>query len=221
TDLKIVNGYNIADLAVKWVNEISSALLTQYPDLRIIFGLHARSIQDDYPKMKEIDNRVEIMWEDIGGFPYSYEPDDIEKFTDIIEYTKKATALRKNAVLTGAVFKGMINLDWNSFEKQPDSFLMGKMDEELIKEKAGIVARRWRFVEKYYRRNLDLLLKTIITISENNAAACIVSLVEDGLWEEKMWLPVALYAESVWNPFRDKDELIEMVSQTTESFVLL
>ncbi|HCB95350.1 MAG TPA: hypothetical protein DEP65_06830 [Ruminococcus sp.] len=34
------------------------------------------------------------------------------------------------------------------------------------------------------------------------------ALVEDGLFDIKMWYPVALYSELLWNPFRSTREIL-------------
>jgi len=216
-----IKGHNVADLAVKWVNEIGRSLLEKYPDLRIYFGLHATSIQSHFRKLKLVDERINIVWEDVLAFPYSYQPDDIEKADQAIAYTKEIVKLRGNGERFGAVFKGMINLDWNSFEHQTGPYLMGISDEGFIDSRAREKSLRWKHVERFYRQNLDYVLRTIQVIADSNTSSCVTTLVEDGLWERFMWMPVCLFAEALWDPSIAKDELIQKVGLTEDVYVQL
>lgn len=47
--------------------------------------------------------------------------------------------------------------------------------------------------------NLDKILDSSTLVS---------ALVEDGVFDEKVWLPVAVYSEILWNPNRSIEEII-------------
>lgn len=212
-----IEGHSVASLAARWVNYISDALLAKYPDLEIQFGVHATSIQDHYPELAAVDPRVTIVWEDVFGFPYSYQPDEISQSERAIDYTRDIVRLREDNEQFGAVLKGMVSLNWEAFEYQTGPALMGMYDPRRIEELAQAKLPRWRFVERYYRENLDYVLRTLKVIAERNPGSVVQSLLEDGLWDHSMWLPGCLFAEALWDPTVPTHELIHKVSLTQDA----
>lgn len=213
---------SIAKLAVDWVNHISHALLEIYPDLWLVFGLHTNSIKENYKIMADIDHRVNITWANVGSFPYDYNPDRIDNIAETLDYTAKIACLRGKNEDFGITVKGMTNLDWTSFEKQKGQFIMGEADRRIISAKFKEKLSRWKFVEKHWRKNLFCLLNCLKTILKANPKRItITGLVEDGAWEEKMWLPVVLFAEAMWNPNVSQNQLIERVSLCKDTYSLL
>ena len=59
-------------MVVDMVNEVAGQIWEITPDLRIIFGLHATSVRNRLDEIARVDPRMEILWEDCGEFPYSY-----------------------------------------------------------------------------------------------------------------------------------------------------
>ncbi len=216
-----IKGEKIASLAARWVNHIAGALLAKYPDLDIQFGVHATSIRDDYRELAAVDPRVSIVWEDAFAFPYSYQPDDIQRGEQAITYTRDVVRLRGDDERFGAVLKGMISLNWEAFEHQTRPSLVGVSDPRFIHDLAQTKLPRWRFVEGHYRRNLDYLLRTLAIVAEHNPSSLVQSLLEDGLWEHTMWLPGCLFAEALWDPHMPAQELIHMVSLAHDARALV
>lgn len=221
-----IKGESIAKLATRWVNYIASKVLDKYPDIWILFGVHATSIRGNYKELKDVNSRMSIIWEDVGlplpSFPYSYNPDIISGYETSLDYTSKIARLRGEKEDFGIVIKGMINLDWKNFEHQSDSFILGEWDSGYINRRSKEKIPRWKYVEKEWRKNMKCVTEILKVILEANPArTTVLGLVEDGLWEEKMWLPVALLAEAMWNPYISPKELIERVSETEDAFKLV
>ena len=45
-------------------------ILEENPKLHIQFGLHASSVREHLEDISGVDDRVEIVWEDCGAFPF-------------------------------------------------------------------------------------------------------------------------------------------------------
>jgi hypothetical protein len=215
----MIDGASIAELVTGWVNRIAGRLLEKYPDLWIQFGLHATSVKNEYEKLAEIDPRINITWEDAGSFPYAYDPANIKGLEETLDFTSKICSLRGAGEDFGIVMKGLRNLNWSKFEHQKGTYILGEAKESLVKAKALEASGFWRHIQANWVRNLDCVLKTIKTITEKERKRLsIVALVEDGLWEEHMWCPVALYAEALWNADEDPEEIIRKVSRTADAY---
>ncbi|HHY99014.1 MAG TPA: hypothetical protein GX509_09785 [Firmicutes bacterium] len=226
TDDMTIGSRPIAELAADWVNHIGRELFRKYPDILVQFGVHATSIRENYVKLGAIDERIDLVWENIGTpgpvFPYSYEPNVIEGYESAVDYTSRVARLRGEKEKVGIVIKGMTNLDWANFEHQPGQFILGEDDPEFIARRAEEKMPRWRYVEVGWRKNFRCVLETIRAIAEAKPArSTVLGLVEDGVWEEKMWLPVALLAEAMWNPYALSGELLEKVAATHDAYKLV
>jgi hypothetical protein len=216
-----INQKSIPELAVLWVNTIGRKLLDKYPGLWIQFGLHAISIKDKFQPLSEIDPRISIIWEDIGipkpVFPFWYDPvaPTPEELDQLLHYTKSIAQLREKDEKTGLVIKGMTNLDWHKFEHLPKSIIIGEYPAAYIQQRAEQKQARWKYIESCWRNQLGAVQKIIGTMHDVNLPyTTILALVEDGLWEERMWLPVKLFAETVWNPTRLAQEIIDNLDRS-------
>ena len=65
-------------MVVNLVNDVSDKLLKKYPALHLQFGLHATSVKNHLDIIKNTNKNIHIIWEDIGSFPFNYDPDDIK-----------------------------------------------------------------------------------------------------------------------------------------------
>ena len=138
------------------------------------------------------------MWEDCGTFPYTYIPKVNGDFEETNAFTQKIKNLRKGGF--GVLFKGMSVLDWGTFKHQPGPYIMGEHSKKLIADKLAEKKKYWKYLQAYWLSNAKYVKKIVEGLDENTLAA---ALVEDGVFEEKVWFPVALYAEILWNPNRD------------------
>lgn len=209
----VKDGLVIAEEAVKWVNYISDALLKQYPALHIQFGLHATSVAHRMEVIARTDPRVEIIWEDCGAFPYAYASNQIDDFDKTVDFTEQMVRQREGC-RCGAVLKGMMRLDWINFEYKTGPFVLGCAGEGFRKKRTAYQKRYWHYIQcdwlvygDYCRR----ILKQLADGCEGRAN--VTFLVEDGMFEEEIWYPVALAAEMLWNPGKTFAELTQLAAR--------
>lgn len=220
-----VNGKSVADRVTTLVNETAGELLSRYPDLHIQFGLHATSVKTKTDIIAKTDPRVYIVWEDLGAFPYSYRSDDrggtvythttipSPSFEETISLTDTLLTLRGSDERFGAVLKGLVCLDWGSFKHFSHPYVMGEYPKEYIKERSALKNPLWKNVTAGWLRNAELARKTVALMAKKNPAPIVEMLVEDGCFEDKVPLPVAILAEMLWDPERDTGEMIEEVAK--------
>ena len=207
-----IDGKCIAELVTKLVNEIGSALLNEYPNLHIQFGLHATSVKNKLEYIKQVDKRINIVWEDCGAFPYHYVVNRIEDFDQTVEFTKQLLSLRGNDEKFGTVLKGLVNLDWVKFKHYDKSFVMGENYEVMSYADIKGRERIWRYIQADWFKNAEYCKKMVEVIAENNDSI-VEGLVEDAMFECFIPLPVAIFAELLWNPKQNVQELISEVSK--------
>ena len=220
-----VGGVNVAERVTTLVNDTARELLSRYPDLHIQFGLHATSVRTKTDIIARTDPRVYIVWEDCGAFPYSYRSDDrgltkyshrtdlSPSFEETYALTDALVNLRGKEERFGAVLKGLVCLDWGSFKHFSHPYVMGEYPKEYIKERSALKNPLWKNVTSGWLRNAELARTIVSLIAKKNAAPILEMLVEDGCFEDKIPLPVAILAEILWNPEREIGALIEEVSR--------
>ena len=107
TDEENVQGLRISQIVPKWVNTIASALYAKYPDLRIQFGLHANSVKNYVEDIAAVNEKMEIVWENCGCFPFTYFPDETQDLENTLRFTSKIACLRGKQDKFGVVTKSM------------------------------------------------------------------------------------------------------------------
>jgi hypothetical protein len=218
TNETTTGGKSISDLVIDWVNNISSIVYAKYPDLWIQFGLHATSIQSECNKFNAIDNRMSIVWEDVGSFPYYYDPKRIEDFDQTYEYTRQLLSLRGEDERFGAVFKGFTVLNWDKFEHQQGFHILGKADPHFIAKRNEERNFYWRYAAPYWLAQSDKLKKLITLIAEAPVHdRLITALVEDGMWESEIHLSVGLLSELMWDCNSDINEIVTVFCHNESS----
>ena len=115
-----VAGESVATRAVRLVNSVAGRMFSEKPDMRIVFGLHAMSVRNDLDAVAMTDQRLQILWEDCGGFPYHWgfetSPSADEGFVDeIMRKTHNASFALKCQLLQ----------DWKHWEHQAGPFMLG------------------------------------------------------------------------------------------------
>lgn len=214
TSDETIGGIVIAEAAVQLVNQTSAALLEEFPGLKIQFGLHATSVKNRLEVIRKVDKRVTVIWEDCGAFPYHYIPKNIENFSETEAFTDKIKNLNGGGF--GAVLKGLTCLDWSTFVHQPGKYVMGCRSEEFIRKRTQEKQKIWKYVQAYWIRNAAYAYKLIQSFDRDTV---VMALVEDGMFEENIWYPVALYAEMLWHKDADiKDILCDTVLMPNVTF---
>lgn len=213
TGAETIEGRNRAECAVEWVNEVAAALLAQYPDLRIEFGLHASSVRNHLDEIAKTDPRLSIIWEDCGSFPYAYGAHDIGPEQETAEFSEKIAALRGGRGF-GAVLKGQVWLDWSAFEHQTGPYLLGVSEKQEILEKLQLRRDFMRHQQSYWLENGQTAFRILRLLAEKTGGTAELSgLLEDSLFEEKIWLPSALFAEMLWDGESTYEQIVGKVSR--------
>ncbi len=215
TELKedSVNGIVIAEAVTEFVNTTSKLFFEKYPDMEIQFGLHATSVKEKLSYIEKVDKRVRIVWEDAGAFPFSYLPDDLETFDDTKNLSVKIANLRGADDRFGVVTKGFTKLDWDNFRHLEGSVSIGASSKYVRTNRVIRKSKTWKYFQAYWIKNGDKayeMLKAMQTAKDGNLL--ITALVEDGMFEENLMFPVALYSEMLWDCSSDFKEMMTEVA---------
>ena len=202
TELKedTVNGIVIAEAVTDFVNNTSALFFEKYPDMEIQFGLHATSVKEKLNYIEKVDKRVRIVWEDAGAFPFSYLPDDLDTFDETLALSEKIANLRGTDDRFGVVTKGFTKLDWGAFRHLEGSVSIGASSKAVRENRTIRKKKAWKYFQAYWLKNGDKayeMIKAMQTAKEGKLL--ITALVEDGMFEENLMFPVALYSEMLWD----------------------
>ena len=215
TERKIdnIDGVLIAEAAAKFVNQTSALFFEKYPNLEIQFGLHATSVKNRLEFIRSVDPRIRIVWEDCGAFPFSYLPTELDGFDETKELIGKIANLRGEGDRFGVVTKGTVTLDWSKFKHLVGSQCIGVSSEYMRRNHINRRARQWRYIQTCWIANADRAIDMIgqMCLSKNGDLS-IFALVEDGMFEENIMYPVALYSEMLWNCNEDLKEMMKAVA---------
>lgn len=208
-----IGGVLIAEAAAKFVNTTAALFYEKYPDIEIRFGLHATSVKNRLEWIKAIDPRIRIVWENCGAFPFSYIPSDLESFDATKEFVGEIAGLRGKDDRFGVVTKGLVKLDWSQFEHLQGPQCIGLSSESMKRNRIERKRRIWRYIQAGWLKNADKAYEMVQEmIRVKGEDFCVFALVEDGMFEENMMYPVALYSEMLWNCHSDVKTLMKEVA---------
>lgn len=205
---EVIDGIVLADAVTRFVNKTASLFYAKEPQLEIQFGLHATSVKNQLAYIRGVDPRIRIVWEDCGAFPFSYIPNDVQSFDETQRFVSSIDVLRGASDRFGAVTKGLTKLDWRAFS-HPQGPLCAGVSSKEMKENRVIRKRKiWRYLQAFWLIRADWALKAVRQMArEKEGDLMLTALVEDGMFEESILYPVALYAEMLWDAEADPDTL--------------
>ena len=207
------NGIIIAEAVTSFVNKTAALFYEKYPDLEIQFGLHATSVKTKLKYISEVDKRIRIVWENCGSFPFSYIPNDVEEFGETVDFVKEIAVLRGKNDRFGAVTKGLTKLDWSKFEHMDSSGFVGVSSKLMKADRVVRKSKIWRYLQAFWLINADKALEMVKVMSEaKDGNLCITALIEDGMFEENIMYPAALFSEMLWDANADIKELMSEVA---------
>ena len=195
-----IGGVLIAKAAAEFVNHTAAMFYERRPDMEIQFGLHADSVRNRLEFLRAVDSRIRIVWENCGAFPFSYLPDDISTFDETAAFVREITHLRGERERFGAVTKGMVKLDWGSFEHSRGPHCIGVSTDRMQHNRIDRKAPVWKYIQAQWIAYADYAQKMIrIMAEEKQGDLCICALLEDGMFEEGIPYPAALFSRMLWN----------------------
>ena len=208
-----IDGVLIAEAAANFVNRTAALFYDRYPHMDIRFGLHATSVKDRLTFIAKVDPRICIVWEDCGAFPFSYSPNDVETFEQTKAFAETVSRLRGADDRFGVVTKGLINLDWTRFEHLRGPHYLGVSSKQLRKTKLEQTRRQWRRIQAGWLLNADKAYEMVRTMCDKkDGELSVFALVEDGMFEETVMFPVALYAQMLWECHGELQALMHAVA---------
>ncbi|MBQ3554207.1 MAG: hypothetical protein IJA08_05950 [Clostridia bacterium] len=202
-----IDGVNIADAVITFVNRTAEKIFEMNPECEILFGLHAMSVLERIEEFKKIDERISIIWEDLGAFPYHNSPSETDGFTKTKELNIKIRDLRDAGF--GCVLKSNYRLNWFDFEHQAGPYIMGVTEEKVRKKKLDTVKPLLRTIQADWIKNAELAKRLI---SDFNEDSIVTVLAEDGMFEECITYPMALYAQMMWDCERPTEEIMHQAA---------
>lgn len=211
-----INGVLIAEAASGFVNKTASLFYEKYPDMEIQFGLHATSVTKKLEFIKRVDPRIRIVWENCGAFPFAWLPTCIEDFPETKKFVQDIANLRGDNDCFGVVTKGLVMLDWSEFEHLQGSQCIGISSKSVKANRVERKSHIWKRIQAGWLINADKALEMVQEmrrLKEGNLS--IFALVEDGMFEENILYPVALYSEMLWNCDEDIKKLMQEVALRT------
>ena len=204
-----IGGVLIADAASRFVNRTAELFYRKYPNIEIEFGLHANSVKHRLDFIKTVDSRIRIVWENCGSFPFSYLPDDVKDFEETKDFVKKIASLRGDEERFGVVTKGLVKLDWTCFEHCVGAQYIGVSTKRMKRDRVDRKAPIWKYIQANWIAYADKALEMVQTMRDSkNGELSVYALVEDGMFEENVMWPVALYAQMLW----DCDEALPSIT---------
>lgn len=207
-DREYIGDVLIAEAATGFVNHTAQLFYEKYPEIELEFGLHARSVKKRLEFIRAVDPRIRIVWEDCGAFPFSYLPNDIKTFDRTADLVRKIAVLRGENDRFGVVTKGLVKLDWTSFEHCVGAQYIGVSTKRMIHNRNDRKASIWKYIQANWIAYADKALEMVrIMHDAKKGEFCVYALVEDGVFGENIMWPVALYAEMLWNCDADLRDL--------------
>ena len=212
-----LEGIPIADAVTAFVNRTAGMLLEQHPNLELQFGLHATSVRNRLEVIRQVDPRVRILWEDCGDFPFHYFPHQTEAFEETKAFVRDIALLRGRDDRFGVVTKSFTKLYWPEFVHLDGPVCIGACPETVKKAKQAQKRRVWKYLQAFWLENGEKALEMIHAMTQaKQGDLYITALVEDGLFEEDLMYPVALYAEMLWDQNTPYSELLRRTALRTD-----
>lgn len=196
------NNRSIASYCKEWVDDISKELFVINPQLELQFGLHASSIREDYPDLTGLDPRIEIVWEDAGGLPFSY-ASETGDFQSTLNYCLNIAKTISNKKSFSLVPKGWSHLNWVTEFEHHQKFILGEREKEFIQTRLALRRDFLNSNNNLWLRNYPYAIEFYKTILNLGYDMIVTGLMEDGMLEKEISDGFALFAQMLWNPFAD------------------
>ena len=189
SDLK---GHSVAETVTKLVNGAAGRILADEPNLRIVFGLHSASVKSRLNEIAATDPRLEILWENCGGFPFNLTGGTRAETESFVK-----SLLDMERPATGFVYKSQVFQDWGRFAHQAGPYVLGRNSRVVIAGDRQVVEPLWRRFEGEWlmRGERAHALTRLIQSRDGNKGSLNVA----GNLNEPVHVSTALCAELFWS----------------------
>ena len=103
------------------------------------------------------------------------------------------------------------------FKHQSGEFVLGESSKQFIKNRTEFKRELLRYIQAYWIRNAKYCHDVI---KEFKSDSMVTMLCEDGMFEDVLNYPMAIFSEMLWNPDRaTEDILCEAALRTDVDFV--
>lgn len=199
-DQEYIDGVLIADAVTRFVNDTAARIFEKHPQLELQFGLHANSVSQKLAFIRNTDPRIRIVWENCGAFPFDYLPEQVENFRETKEFVGQITRLRGDEERFGVVLKGLTKLDWGAFEHQMGPAFLGTSSIQMQQNRLDRKKNIWHLMQAGWIVHADKAYEMICLLRDQTEGDLhVTALVEDGMFEKKLYYPVALLGEMLWD----------------------
>ena len=187
-----VGEHSVPEAVLQIVNGAARRILADDPALRIVFGLHAWSMKKHLATFSKVDPRLEILWENCGGFPFNAEDEEPEVKTEATCRAMLAMPGRK----TGFAYKWQLIQDWSRFAPQSGSYVLGRNAESVKALDRRVQGPLWTKMTREWLSEGDRALRLTRMIQRDPNAGSLNVVVN---LNEPVRLPTALCAELFWS----------------------
>ena len=85
---------------------------------------------------------------------------------------------------------------------------MGERSARFLRQMTEDKNRIWKTRQSYWIRHVEYLREVVLSLVKDKDYVNVQELVEKGMFETTIALPVAIYAETLWNPNRPGMETV-------------
>ena len=204
-----IGGILIAQAVTDFVNKTAARFYEKYPDLELQFGLHSNSVKDKLEFIKHVNPDIRIVWENCGSFPFSYIPIDVSRFDETTDFVRRIAVLRGPEDKFGVVTKGLTKLDWRAFKHLEGPVHPGVSSTFMKTDRIIRKHKIWKYIQAYWLTHADKVYEMVQTlVNAKHGDLYIMALVEDGMFEEQIMYPIALYSEMLWDCTEDLKKIM-------------
>lgn len=206
TELKAdrIGGHSVAESVTELVNMTASRILAERPDQKIVYGLHALSVRDRIDIIAGTDSRLEILWEDCGGFPYRINiPDDGERDW---RFTRALLAQGRSM---GLVFKCQLVQKWADFAHQSGPYIEGRNGAGMMCHDIAVTTPLWRFYDALWLEKGLTAWELAKMIHDEGGLRVEMNLAAQ--LNGPVRLPTALTAELFWSTAVPYSEILRKI----------
>lgn len=131
-----------------------------------------------------------------------------------MDFVSKIANLRGPDDSFGVVTKSLSQLHWNDFEHMNGRLNVGVSSDSMKQNRVIRKRKVWKNVQSQWLACSHMaydMIRHMCALKNGNLVAA--ALIEDGMFEENIMYPAALYSEMLWDCNCELSDIIKNVSQ--------